>query len=455
MIQLRRLAPVLVALTLCVSSPAMAQTAVSKHRTPAGIAFRHAALPGEVTHALSFAWADGYAMAQAGKAGVGILGPRLLMEGGTAAMNESARIEALADLQATVQLGGSAHYTRGAVTAPKAKLAAAAALLADVLANPALPSGRLTQIKRNFISATRQQETRPDTAATRLLLRLMLGDSPMLSIFAADPAAYDKVEVADIAAWRSAVLGRGQLTVASAGPLTPDEVGPIIDSLFAGLPAGGQPVGTKPAVKAGGKLIVLERPTAQTAIVAGGLSAFTAEPHTLPGTIAVRILGSGFDSRLTKAVREGLGATYGIRAGFQQKHPQAFSMVISTTVDNAKASAALAAIRKEYAQFRSAGVTEAEVAPVRAKLVAEAREQMRRSPAVAQRVREMTIAGFPLDYLATYEAQVQGLSVDTINEAIRTRFPAEPLTVVMVAPSAEGLGADCVIKAPEEIGRCE
>ena len=41
MIQLRRLAPVLVALTLCVSSPAMAQTTVSKHRTPAGIAFRH------------------------------------------------------------------------------------------------------------------------------------------------------------------------------------------------------------------------------------------------------------------------------------------------------------------------------------------------------------------------------------------------------------------------------
>ena len=34
-------------------------------------------------------------------------------------------------------------------------------------------------------------------------------------------------------------------------------------------------------------------------------------------------------------------------------------------------------------------------------------------------------------------------------------FPAPPLTIVMVAPSAEGLGADCVIKAAAEIARCE
>jgi zinc protease len=276
----------------------------------------------------------------------------------------------------------------------------------------------------------------------------------MLAIYAADPAAYAQVEVGDIDAWRRAVLGRRHLVVASAGPLTPQEVAPLIDRMFATLPAGGHAIGARPAVKSSGRLIVLERPSAQTAIAAGGLSGFVAEPDTLPGTMAVRILGGSFDSRLTKAVREGLGATYGIRAGFQQLHPAAFTMVISSAVDSARAAAALAAIRKEYAVFRS-GVTEAEVAPVRSKLISEAREQLRRSPAVAQRVREMTLSGYPIDYLATYEAQVNAQTPATVNAAIRARFPAEPLTVVVVAPSAEGLGADCVIKAPAEIGRCE
>ena len=228
-----------------------------------------------------------------------------------------------------------------------------------------------------------------------------------------------------------------------------------IDRIFAGLPSVGQGIGPSPQLRAVGKLIVLERPSAQTAIVAGGPSTWLSEPDTLPGSVAIRVLGSGFGSRLTKAVREGLGATYGIRAGFQQVHPKAFTMVISTAVDNSKAAAALAAIRKEYAQFRSEGVTEAEVDPIKTKLIAEGREQLRRAPAVAQRLRELTLAGYPIDYLATYEAQVQALTVATVNEGIRMRFPKEPLTVVMVAPSAEGLGADCVIKAPEEIARCE
>jgi hypothetical protein len=34
-------------------------------------------------------------------------------------------------------------------------------------------------------------------------------------------------------------------------------------------------------------------------------------------------------------------------------------------------------------------------------------------------------------------------------------MPKVPLTFVVIAPSADGFGADCVIKAPEEIARCE
>lgn len=433
---------------------AQAQVTVSDHRTPAGLAFRHASVPGDVTHALSFGWIDDFGRTSPGKEGVVALGPRLLMEGGSRTVGESERIEQLKDLQATLSIGGSAHVTRGAITAPKAKFADTAALLADLLANPALPTDKLLQLKRNIAVASRQALASSEATAARLFVRLTLGDGPLQRILAVDPAAYDKVEAADVDAWRRAVLGRN-VTIASAGPLTPDEVAVQIDRIFAGLPAVGQSVGPRPQLRSPAKLIVLERPTAQTAIVAGGATNWVSEPDTLPGSVAIRILGGGLGSRLTKAVREGLGATYGIRAGFQQVHPKAFSMLVSTAVDNAKAAAVLAAIRKEYAAFHAEGVTEAEVAPIKTKLITETREQLRRPPAVAQRLRELMLAGFPADYLATYEAQVQALTVAAVNDGIRTRFPLEPLTVVMVAPSAEGLGADCVIKAPEEIGRCE
>ena len=277
--------------------------------------------------------------------------------------------EQLKDLQATLSLAGGAHFTRGGLTAPKARFAEAAGLLADLLANPALPADKLLLLKRNITATSRQAFASPETTAARLFVRLTLGNGALPRILSVDPVAYEKVEIADIDAWRRAVLGRDRVTIASAGPLTPEEVGQQIDRIFAGLPNVGQDIGPRPQLRTIGKLIVLERPTAQTAIIAGGPSSWVSEPDTLPGSVAIRVLGSGFGSRLTKAVREGLGATYGIRAGFQQVHPKAFTMVISTAVDSTKAAAALAAIRKEYAAFRAEGVADAEISSVKTKLI--------------------------------------------------------------------------------------
>ena len=92
-------------LVLC-GGAGIAQPVISEHRTPAGIAFRHVALPGDITHALTFAWADGFGQTLAGKEGVVILGPRLLLEGDTPTMSESARIERLRDLQASISWRG-------------------------------------------------------------------------------------------------------------------------------------------------------------------------------------------------------------------------------------------------------------------------------------------------------------------------------------------------------------
>jgi zinc protease len=429
-------------------------TTVGDHRTPAGIAFRHLSVP-DTHHALAFGWTDGYALTLAGKEGLVVLGPRLLLEG-SRTVNESERVERLKDLQASLGLAGSAHATRGFLAAPKAKFAEAVELLADLLADPALPAAKLADARRSLAIASRQGQENAETLAGSLFARLTLPQGPLLRLSVADPAIYEAVEIADIEAWRRTVLGRDRLTVASAGPLTAEEAAVQIDRIFARLPATGHAIGPPPEMRAAGKLIVLERPVVQTAIVAGGPSGWISEPDTLQGTVAVRILGAGgFESRLVRAVREGLGATYGIRAGFQQLHPKAFTLVINTAVDNAKVAATIAAIRKEYARMRADGVTEAEVEPIKTKLLTEFREGLRRALGAAGRVRDLAMAEYPSDHLAIFEARLRGLSAASVSEAIRARFPKEPLTIVVVAPSAQGLEADCVIKAPAELARCE
>ena len=442
------------ALAAMVTGEAVAQPALTEHRTPAGIAFRHASMPGDTHHALAFAWLDGDRPAAPGKESLASVGTRLLMEG-SRTVNESERIERLKDLQASIGLSGGMHGVRGSLTAPKATFAEAAGLLADLLADPALPEKKLAQAKRNAMISWPQVQENAETLASHLYLRLTLGNGPSFGALTGNPAAQQAVEVADVDAWRRTVLGREPAAIISAGPVAAEDVAREIDRIFAGLPAVRGAISPPPAVRAPGRLIVLERPVVQTAIVAGGPAGWTLDPDALQGTIAVRVLGSGFESRLTKAVRERLGAAYSIRAGLQQLHPKAFLMTINTVVDTAKAADVLAAIRSEYAHFRDQGVREAEIEPLKIRLITEGRDHVRRSPALTGRVRDLALGEFPADYLATYEARVRAVTADAVNEGIRTRLPAPPLTIVMVAPSAEGLAADCVIKTPEAIDTCE
>ena len=168
-----------------------------------------------------------------------------MMLEGSRTLGESDRIERSKDLQASLSLTGSANFTRGALSAPKAKFVEAA----EVLAYPLLIRRcRLTSSPaRNAPSPSPSQQNQEDaeTLANRLFTRLLLGDGPALRLAIAEPAAYANVEVSDIEAWRRAVLGRDHLTVASAGPLAPDEVAREIDRIFAGLPAVGRTLGSR------------------------------------------------------------------------------------------------------------------------------------------------------------------------------------------------------------------
>lgn len=438
----------------CPARQAGAQPTPSEQVTPGGIRFQHIALPADTHHALALGWIDGAAYAEPGKELLPGIAARLIMQG-SRTVNESARIERLKDLQGSLGLSGGHAYTRALIAAPPAGFAEVVGLFADMIASPALPERKLVLERRNAEISWPQARETSEVVAGQLFLRLMLGDGPRLKAALGDPAGQAAITIPDVEEWRRAVLGRQPATLVSAGPLAPEVVAREIDRMFAGLPAASGTIAAKPEMRQPGRFVVLERPSVQTAMVAGGPSLWVVDADAVLGRLAVRVLGSGFDSRLTKAVREGLGATYGIRASLQQLHPQAFVLNIASQVDNTRALDALHAVRREYARFQEAGVTAGEIEPLKTRIVSEVREQYRRSTGAAQGLRDTLLSGLPALYPATFPERVKGITAEAVNAGIRQRMPAPPLTVVVVAPSAAGLGADCVITSPDDIAKCE
>ncbi len=126
------------------------------------------------------------------------------------------------------------------------------------------------------------------------------------------------VELADVEAWRKAILARRNLIIVSAGPLTRRGAAALADRMVGDLPAEsqeGEPVPfTLPPPRA--RTIVIERPVEQSVIVAGGPVRWaSAGADGAARAMAMSVLGGGFRSRLYGAIREKLGAAYGASAG--------------------------------------------------------------------------------------------------------------------------------------------
>jgi zinc protease len=425
------------------------------HTSPAGFTFRHVQLPGEKYQVVSFAWKDGSAVARAGKEGLVSLATALMMQG-PKGLGRSEMEEDLKDLDAGIVLNSATNITSGVIGAPPANFGKAAAILAGILTDPALPADTLAQLQKSRAANARQQAEDAGTLAGQLLARLIVDAGPHQNYLIGDQSAFENVSMADIEAWRRDVIVRDTLILVTAGPMTPVESGREIDAMFAGLPQSGRvPEPAKPAFRSPGKLIVLERPTAQTAIIAGGPMNFTVTPDELRFDIAAAVLGGGSSGRLFSAVRERLGATYGISASLYDVDIGTRALLIRTAVANEKAADVLAAIRAEYSRYVAEGVTDDEIEPLKTQLVTGVHENTRRALGLANKLLAQDVLGYPEDYLSTFEARVRGYDRAAINEDIRSKFPRAPLTFVMVTPSAEGLNADCVIRSPEELVRCQ
>ena len=433
----RRFALLFAAAAILIQSPPTSAQIITHDRTPAGLAFRHVHMPEEHAQALYFAWKDTTAGSMAGKEALPTLATALILEG-PRGMSRSAMIEDLRDLRATVNLGATVDVTQGHLIAPPEKFADVGRLLARTLAEPALSADRLADIAKSRAVSSRQAEGNPESQAQRLLARLMIGEGSYRSYATTAPAIFERVTMDDIDRWRKDVLVREGIIVVAAGPLGATEIARTVDRLFADLPQAGKlPPPAKPILQAPGKLVVLERPVVQTIIAAGGPMALAVTPDLARTQLAVAALGGNPSARV------------------QPVDLETRTLVIRTAVANEKAKGALAAIREEYARLIAEGVTDEELEALKRLFVTSHRDRLRWAPSVAANVLTQVLHHFPDEYLASYEGRVGRYDRTAVNTDMRATFPKQPLTAVAVAPSADGFAADCVIRSPDELARCD
>lgn len=251
-------------------------------------------------------------------------------------------------------------------------------------------------------------------------------------------ATIGAITVDDLKAWHDRTLN-GKLIVSVSGDFDPAATEAKLRAAFEKLPtAKALPARHDAFANPKPGVFFINKPDVnQSNIQIVGLGTDRRNPDVATLAVMNEILGDGFASRLFQKVRTELGLAYAVngRYGYSYDHPGAFRAVVMTksasTVDATKATLG------EIASLTTRPFTEEELARAKDNILNSFLFQYdTRDKVLAGRVR-LEFYGYPSDYLETYKAALEKVTVADLDRVAKKYIHPDKLAVLVVGNGQE------------------
>ncbi|KYF67212.1 hypothetical protein BE11_10280 [Sorangium cellulosum] len=310
---------------------------------------------------------------------------------------------------------------------------------ATLLARPTFSPPELARLLREAEAELIEARDSDRALCSRAFRRCLFAGHPYGRRIAGTIPTLREITRDDVAAFYARHYTRRNAIVAISGDVEPAEAHAVAERLLSGLPEG-EPVPdpvNEPEGRRGRCLVFVDKPErTQTQMVIGGLGTDAHDPDHMALLVANTAFGGTFSSRLMQEVRAKRGWSYGAssRAGFD-RHRDAFTMWTAPAAQDAAACLSLQLGLLEA--LRREGITEDELTFVKRYLVrSHAFEIDTARKRVHQRLEEI-LYDLPEGYHDTYVQQVEAVTLEEANAAVRRRIPEDDLVIGVVGTHAE------------------
>jgi zinc protease len=313
---------------------------------------------------------------------------------------------------------------------------AAAALLAAALAAPRFDADAIERVRAQVLANIAGDDQDPGALAFRALDRIAFGNHPYGSDGDGTAASVAALTRDDIVAAHRAAIARDRIHVAAAGDITADELGRLLDILFAGLPAAGAPPPPKVEWQAPAGVTVEPFPVPQSVVVFGQAGIARLDPDFFAAFVLNEILGGGrFSARLMTELREKRGLTYGIGTWLAPLDLGAW-WGGQFASDNARVAEAIEVVRAEWARAARGEISAEEVEAAKTYMIGSYPLRFDGNGAIADILVGMQVQGLPIDYALTRNAQVAAVTVEDVRRVAARLMRPEALHFVVVGEPA-------------------
>lgn len=348
------------------------------------------------------------------------------------AMAEAQISDAFADIAA--QRNGGAGADRAGATlrtlVSRAGRDAAVSLLARVLAHPSFPEDFLARDKARTISAIREDETKPEAIASKAFWRVLYGEHPYAKQATAE--SVQGITRDDLVAFHSTYYVANRAVISMIGDITREEANEIAQQLTLRLPQGTAlpplpEVQLMPAVE---ERIV--HPASQAHVLAGMPALARGDADYFALIVGNYVLGGGgFVSRLVHEVREKRGLSYSVYSYFNpMAQPGPFEAGFQTQRE--QTAEALKVLRGTIAAFLRDGPTPKELQAAKDNLIGGFALRIDNNKKILDNIAAIGFYKLPLDYLDTWTANVQKVTIADIKAAFNRKIALDKMSIVIV-----------------------
>jgi zinc protease len=307
-------------------------------------------------------------------------------------------------------------------------------ILADVILHATLPDKALAREKEIQLAGIKADEDEMTVVARHLLREHLFAGHPYSLRALGRPESVAALDRDQLAAFRDRHLVGSNGVITIFGNVRVSEVRALVEQAFASLPAGTPALADPPtpAPLLDARTVELEKNKAQAVLMIGYIGVDLQHPDRA----ALELIDeacSDLGSRLFLRIREEMGLAYFVGSSqMMGLAPGPFVFYCGT--DPAKLDAVRAALHEEILKLAEHGLTAAELARAKEKLIGQQDIRNQSNDAFAYACALDELYGLGFAHHRELRAQIEAVTLDDIARVARKYFAAQPGITAVVRP---------------------
>lgn len=310
-----------------------------------------------------------------------------------------------------------------------------------ILTKPSFSKADFSREQKRTLAMLKQTEESPGDLAGIAFSNALYGEHPYAHPTAGVIKTVAALSPKDLKDFYKKYYVASNAMVVVVGNLSKQQAEQTAEKLLAGLPIGQKPEAV-PDVTMPAKATQqhIEFPSSQTHVLVGLPGSYRKDPDYFPLYVGNHVLGgSGLVSKLFDEIREKRGLAYSASSSFAPLLKQG-PFTIGLQTRNDQTQQALDVLNKTLADFINKGPSTDELTAAKQNIIGGFAMRFDTNKELANYVAMIGFYDLPLDYLDTFQQNVEKVSVADITSAFQRRVNPQLLQTVTVG-QAKATGA--------------